>query len=67
MVVTDEVLAITIVIEEFKADVFYSKCGSGHESAGEVVEVGEGVTQWKKGLHSEPWLTRRRPLTSFNR
>lgn len=25
------------------------KCGSGHESAGEVVEVGEGVTQWKAG------------------
>ncbi|KAF5361882.1 hypothetical protein D9756_002358 [Leucocoprinus leucothites] len=25
------------------------ECGSGHESAGEVVEVGEGVTQWKKG------------------
>lgn len=25
------------------------QCGSGHESAGEVVEVGEGVTQWKKG------------------
>ncbi|KII87357.1 hypothetical protein PLICRDRAFT_42985 [Plicaturopsis crispa FD-325 SS-3] len=25
------------------------ECGSGHESAGEVVEVGEGVTQWKAG------------------
>jgi len=25
------------------------ECGSGHESAGEVVEVGEGVTQWKPG------------------
>jgi D-arabinose 1-dehydrogenase-like Zn-dependent alcohol dehydrogenase len=25
------------------------QCGSGHESAGEVVEVGEGVTQWKAG------------------
>ncbi|GHJ85149.1 hypothetical protein NliqN6_1551 [Naganishia liquefaciens] len=25
------------------------ECGSGHESAGEIVEVGEGVTQWKKG------------------
>jgi L-iditol 2-dehydrogenase len=25
------------------------KCGSGHESAGEVAEVGEGVTQWKIG------------------
>jgi len=25
------------------------ECGSGHESAGEVVEVGEGVTQWKLG------------------
>ncbi|OJA15972.1 hypothetical protein AZE42_09713 [Rhizopogon vesiculosus] len=25
------------------------QCGSGHESAGEVVEVGEGVTQWKVG------------------
>ncbi|KAF8809479.1 GroES-like protein [Phlegmacium glaucopus] len=25
------------------------ECGSGHESAGEVVEVGEGVTQWKTG------------------
>ncbi|KAJ3506537.1 hypothetical protein NLJ89_g6814 [Agrocybe chaxingu] len=24
-------------------------CGSGHESAGEVIEVGEGVTQWKIG------------------
>ncbi|KAJ7504351.1 L-arabinitol 4-dehydrogenase [Mycena galericulata] len=23
------------------------ECGSGHESAGEVIEVGEGVTQWK--------------------
>lgn len=28
------------------------KCGSGHESAGEVVEVGEGVTQWKAGASS---------------
>jgi len=26
------------------------KCGSGHESAGEVVEVGEGVTEWKAGM-----------------
>ncbi|KAH8833012.1 chaperonin 10-like protein [Flagelloscypha sp. PMI_526] len=25
------------------------ECGSGHESAGEVIEIGEGVTQWKKG------------------
>lgn len=25
------------------------ECGSGHESAGEIVEVGEGVTQWKVG------------------
>ncbi|KAG7093693.1 hypothetical protein E1B28_007349 [Marasmius oreades] len=25
------------------------ECGSGHESAGEVVEVGEGVTLWKVG------------------
>lgn len=25
------------------------KCGSGHESAGEVAEVGEGVTEWKVG------------------
>ncbi|KAG6844770.1 hypothetical protein H0H87_003888 [Tephrocybe sp. NHM501043] len=25
------------------------ECGSGHESAGEVVEVGEGVTQWTVG------------------
>ncbi|KAJ7180670.1 chaperonin 10-like protein [Mycena filopes] len=25
------------------------ECGSGHESAGEVVEVGEGVTQWNVG------------------
>ncbi|KAF5387370.1 hypothetical protein D9757_005763 [Collybiopsis confluens] len=25
------------------------ECGSGHESAGEVVEVGEGVTEWKVG------------------
>ncbi|KAL0953783.1 hypothetical protein HGRIS_004967 [Hohenbuehelia grisea] len=25
------------------------ECGSGHESAGEVVEVGEGVSQWKPG------------------
>ena len=35
---------------------FDLKCGSGHESAGEVVEIGEGVTQWKVGedlaLHS---------------
>ncbi|KAG6919511.1 hypothetical protein DXG01_005101 [Tephrocybe rancida] len=23
------------------------ECGSGHESAGEVIEIGEGVTQWK--------------------
>ncbi|KAJ3759302.1 hypothetical protein EV360DRAFT_69613 [Lentinula raphanica] len=23
------------------------QCGSGHESAGEIVEVGEGVTEWK--------------------
>jgi hypothetical protein len=41
MVVTDEVLAIKIVIEEFKADMFYLKCGSGHESG--VVEVIENV------------------------
>ncbi|THU87991.1 GroES-like protein [Dendrothele bispora CBS 962.96] len=25
------------------------ECGSGHESAGEILEVGEGVTQWKVG------------------
>ncbi|KAF9530424.1 chaperonin 10-like protein [Crepidotus variabilis] len=25
------------------------ECGSGHESAGEVVEIGEGVSQWKPG------------------
>jgi L-iditol 2-dehydrogenase len=25
------------------------ECGSGHESAGEIVEVGEGVTQWQVG------------------
>ncbi|KAG2338623.1 GroES-like protein [Suillus weaverae] len=25
------------------------ECGSGHESAGEVIETGEGVTQWKVG------------------
>ena len=25
------------------------ECGSGHESAGEVFEVGPGVTQWKVG------------------
>lgn len=25
------------------------ECGSGHESAGEVVEVGEGVNQWRAG------------------
>ncbi|KAF9035001.1 L-arabinitol 4-dehydrogenase [Hymenopellis radicata] len=25
------------------------ECGSGHESAGEVVELGEGVTEWKVG------------------
>ncbi|KAI6126404.1 chaperonin 10-like protein [Pisolithus croceorrhizus] len=25
------------------------ECGSGHESAGEVVELGEGVTAWKVG------------------
>ncbi|PBK99441.1 GroES-like protein [Armillaria gallica] len=25
------------------------ECGSGHESAGEIVEVGEGVTKWKVG------------------
>ncbi|KIY49955.1 GroES-like protein [Fistulina hepatica ATCC 64428] len=25
------------------------ECGSGHESAGEVIELGEGVTQWKVG------------------
>ncbi|KAH7882024.1 chaperonin 10-like protein [Phlebopus sp. FC_14] len=25
------------------------ECGSGHESAGEVVEVGEGVSLWKPG------------------
>jgi len=25
------------------------ECGSGHESAGEVVEVGPGVTRWKVG------------------
>ncbi|KAF8828200.1 hypothetical protein HHX47_DHR4000962 [Lentinula edodes] len=24
-------------------------CGSGHESAGEIIEVGEGVTEWKAG------------------
>ncbi|PFH51769.1 hypothetical protein AMATHDRAFT_46756 [Amanita thiersii Skay4041] len=27
------------------------ECGSGHESAGEVVEVGEGVTQWNIELN----------------
>lgn len=26
------------------------KCGSGHESAGEIVEIGEGVSQWKVGM-----------------
>lgn len=26
-----------------------NECGAGHESAGEVIEVGEGVTQWKVG------------------
>ncbi|KAJ3918723.1 L-arabinitol 4-dehydrogenase [Lentinula edodes] len=25
------------------------ECGSGHESAGEIIEVGEGVTEWKAG------------------
>ncbi|KAJ3821525.1 L-arabinitol 4-dehydrogenase [Lentinula raphanica] len=25
------------------------ECGSGHESAGEIVEVGEGVTEWQAG------------------
>ena len=25
------------------------ECGSGHESAGEVFQVGEGVEQWKVG------------------
>ncbi|PFH50979.1 hypothetical protein AMATHDRAFT_60191 [Amanita thiersii Skay4041] len=25
------------------------ECGAGHESAGEVIEIGEGVTQWKVG------------------
>ena len=25
------------------------ECGSGHESAGEVIEVGEGVTELKVG------------------
>ncbi|KAF9266962.1 GroES-like protein [Marasmius fiardii PR-910] len=25
------------------------ECGSGHESAGEIIEVGEGVSQWKVG------------------
>ncbi|KAG1770697.1 chaperonin 10-like protein [Suillus occidentalis] len=25
------------------------ECGSGHESAGDVIEIGEGVTQWKVG------------------
>jgi threonine dehydrogenase-like Zn-dependent dehydrogenase len=29
--------------------VVIDECGSGHESAGEIVEVGEGVTQWKRG------------------
>lgn len=25
------------------------ECGAGHESAGEIVAVGEGVTQWQIG------------------
>ena len=25
------------------------ECGSGHESAGEIIEVGEGVSDWKAG------------------
>lgn len=38
----DDVAAIDITL-------ICDQCGSGHESAGEVVEVGEGVTQWKVG------------------
>lgn len=26
-----------------------NECGAGHESAGEIIEVGEGVTRWKVG------------------
>lgn len=25
------------------------ECGAGHESAGEIIEVGEGVTRWRVG------------------
>ncbi|KAG5654373.1 hypothetical protein H0H81_003831 [Sphagnurus paluster] len=47
------------------------ECGSGHESAGEVIEVGEGVTQWKVGtltrwhLHPAQWLHRLPDSVSF--
>lgn len=49
MVVTDEV-SLSILVRETPDDPL--QCGSGHESAGEVVEVGEGVTQWKAGGHT---------------
>lgn len=39
------------------------QCGSGHESAGEVAEVGEGVTTWKVGEDRDLCDTRRTLLT----
>ncbi|SJL02448.1 related to L-arabinitol 4-dehydrogenase [Armillaria ostoyae] len=44
--------------------VLHDECGSGHESAGEVIELGEGVTELKVGtltkwhVHPAAWLHR---------
>lgn len=48
MVVSDEVIWLLGNVLLPSANLVI-KCGSGHESAGEVVEVGEGVTEWKVG------------------
>lgn len=53
MVVTDEVWLIHRDPLHVSKACTMLQCGSGHESAGEVVEVGEGVTQWKIGEISE--------------
>ena len=49
MIVTDEVLSNDGRTSNVGTNIIHLKCGSGHESAGEVAEVWEGVTQWKAG------------------
>lgn len=38
------------------------ECGSGHESAGEVFQVGEGVEAWKVGESSTSFAFLIRPV-----